>query len=40
MFNRAKALGLLGSLKEADEAYTEAANSAHGKDLQVLNSVE
>ena len=35
MFNRAKALGIIGQLKEADEAYKEAAHSSHGRDLQV-----
>lgn len=34
MFNRAKALGILGRGKEADEAYAESAHAALGSDLQ------
>ncbi|GAX74981.1 hypothetical protein CEUSTIGMA_g2427.t1 [Chlamydomonas eustigma] len=33
MFNRAKALGILGSVEEADVAYAEAAHASYGSDL-------
>ena len=34
MFNRAKALGILGSTRDADEAYSGAARTAYGSDVQ------
>jgi hypothetical protein len=39
MFNRAKALGVLGSVRDADDAYSGVAQSAYGSDLQAGGSV-